>query len=57
MLLEHVSLLEEAALVRKAVDESIRGLIRTADIQVKDAKPYSTDEVGTWIVQRIKDEC
>ena len=57
MLLEHFSLLEEAALVRKAVDESIRGLIRTADIQVKDAKPYSTDEVGTWIVQRIKDEC
>lgn len=57
MLLEHFSLLEEAALVRKAVDESIKGLIRTADIQVKGAKPYSTDEVGTWIAQRIKGEC
>ncbi len=57
MLLEHFSLLEEAALVRKAVDDSIKGLIRTADIQVKGAKPYSTDEVGTWIAQRIKGEC
>ena len=57
MLLEHFSLLEEVALVRKAVDDSIKGLIRTADIQVKGAKPYSTDEVGTWIAQRIKGEC
>ena len=44
---------EEAEAIRRAVDESLRQNIRTADIQVPDVKPYSTTEVGEWICGQI----
>lgn len=54
MMLEYAfGLNEEAALIRKAVDASIENNVRTQDIQVKDEKPYSTSEVGEWLVQYI----
>jgi 3-isopropylmalate dehydrogenase len=45
---------DEAALIRKAVDESISQEIRTNDIQVEGGKSYSTSEVGEWIANYVK---
>jgi 3-isopropylmalate dehydrogenase len=54
MLLEYFSLADEANTVRKAVDDSIHLGIRTADIQLKGSKACTTDEVGAWIADRIR---
>lgn len=45
---------EEAALIRAAVDASIDQNVRTQDIQVEGEKPYSTSEIGEWLVQYIE---
>jgi len=53
MMLEHLGLQEEGALVRKAVDASLDALVRTPEIQVDGGKAYGTKEVGQWIVNWI----
>lgn len=55
MLLEHFGLQKEAEAVRKAVEASLENNIRTADIQVKGETAYTTNEVGEWISNRIKE--
>ncbi|NDV65392.1 3-isopropylmalate dehydrogenase [Bacteroides sp. 224] len=55
MMLEYAfNLKEEAALIRKAVDASMDQNVRTQDIQVEGEKPFSTSEVGEWLVAYIK---
>ena len=54
MLFEHFNLLEEGALVRKAVDASLDANVRTPEIQVEGGSAYGTREVGQWIVDWIK---
>ena len=44
----------EAELIRKAVDASMDANVRTQDIQVEGEKPYSTSELGEWLVDYIK---
>ena len=46
-------LMEEGKLIREAVDASMRANVRTADIQIADAEPYGTKEVGDWIADYI----
>lgn len=46
---------EEAALIRKAVDASMEQNIRTQDIQVEGEKPYSTSELGEWLVKYVNE--
>ena len=53
MLFEYFNLVEEGALVRKAVDASLDANIRTPEIQVADGSKYGTKEVGAWIVDWI----
>lgn len=53
MLFEYFNLVEEGALVRKAVDASLDANVRTPEIQVADGLKYGTKEVGTWIVDWI----
>ena len=53
MLLEYFNLVEEGALVRKAVDASLDANVRTPEIQVADGAKYGTKEVGAWIVDWI----
>lgn len=53
MLFEYFNLVEEGALVRKAVDASLDANVRTPEIQVADGSKYGTKEVGTWIVDWI----
>lgn len=53
MLLEYFNLVEEGALVRKAVDASLDANVRTPEIQVADGSKYGTKEVGAWIVDWI----
>lgn len=45
---------DEGTLIRNAVDESMNNNIRTQDIQVENEVPYSTSEVGKWLVDYIK---
>lgn len=54
MLFEHFNLVEEGALVRKAVDASLDANVRTPEIQVDGGPAYGTREVGQWIVDWIK---
>lgn len=54
MLLEHFNLMEEGALVRKAVDASLEQNVRTPEIQVEGGVKYGTKEVGEWIVKYIQ---
>ncbi len=54
MLLEHFSLTEESAQVRRAVDASLAENVRTPEIQVEGGRHYGTAEVGQWIVDYIK---
>ncbi|MBO4820793.1 MAG: 3-isopropylmalate dehydrogenase [Prevotella sp.] len=56
MMLEHFSLNDEAALVRKAVDASLDANVRTPEIQVEGGAAYGTREVGQWIVDWIKNQ-
>lgn len=53
MLFEYFNLVEEGALVRKAVDVSLDANVRTPEIQVADCSKYGTKEVGAWIVDWI----
>lgn len=53
MLFEYFNLIEEGALVRKAVDASLDANVRTPEIQVSDGAKYGTKEVGAWIVDWI----
>lgn len=53
MLFEYFNLVEEGALVRKAVDASLDANVRTPEIQVADGSKYGTKEVGDWIVDWI----
>ena len=53
MLFEYFNLVEEGALVRKAVDSSLDANVRTPEIQVADGSKYGTKEVGAWIVDWI----
>lgn len=53
MLFEYFDLVEEGALVRKAVDASLDANVRTPEIQVADGSKYGTKEVGAWIVDWI----
>lgn len=53
MLFEYFNLVEEGALVRKAVDASLDANVRTPEIQVTDGAKYGTKEVGAWIVDWI----
>lgn len=53
MLFEYFNLVEEGALVRKAVDVSLDANVRTPEIQVADGTKYGTKEVGAWIVDWI----
>lgn len=43
----------EANLIKAAVDASMDANVRTQDIQVEGEKPYSTYEVGEWLVNYI----
>ncbi len=54
MLFEHFNLTEEGTLIRNAVNSSLDQHIRTPEIQVEGGKHYGTTEVGTWIVNYIK---
>lgn len=53
MLFEYFNLVEEGALVRKAVDASLDANVRTPEIQVADGSKYGTKKVGAWIVDWI----
>lgn len=53
MLFEYFNLVEDGALVRKAVDASLDANVRTPEIQVADGAKYGTKEVGAWIVDWI----
>lgn len=53
MLFEYFNLVEEGALVRKAVDASLDANVRTPEIQVADGSKYGTKEIGAWIVDWI----
>ena len=54
ILLEHFNLVEEGALIRKAVSASLSENVRTPEIQVDNGPKYGTDDVGQWIVEYIK---
>lgn len=54
MLFEYFGLLEEGALIRKAVDASLDANVRTPEIQVTGGATYGTREVGAWIVDYIR---
>lgn len=54
MMFDYAFLLhQEAVLIREAVNASIDAMVRTEDIQEKGNSPYSTSEVGAWIVNYI----
>lgn len=53
MLLEHLELHAEAALVREAVDEALNNGILTPELNLN--APYSTEEVGNYIAFWIAD--
>ncbi|MDE6370013.1 MAG: 3-isopropylmalate dehydrogenase, partial [Duncaniella sp.] len=54
MLFEYFDLLEEGALIRKAVNASLDANVRTPEIQVPGGATYGTREVGAWIVEYIR---
>ena len=53
MLLEHLELDEEAALVREAVDEALNNGVLTQELNT--TAPYTTEEVGNYIAFWIAD--
>lgn len=53
MLLEYFGLMDEGALVRKAVNTSLDSKVRTPEIQVLGEPVYGTKEVGAWIANYI----
>lgn len=54
MLFEHFNLIEEGALIRRAVNASLDANVRTPEIQVAGGPTYGTREVGGWIVDYIR---
>ncbi|MBR7026806.1 MAG: 3-isopropylmalate dehydrogenase [Bacteroidales bacterium] len=54
MLFEYFNLMEEGALIRKAVKASLDANVRTPEIQVEGGAKYGTKEVGAWIVDYIR---
>ncbi len=54
MLLEHFGLNAEGRLIRDAVNASLDANVRTPEIQVEGGVKYGTKEVGSWIVDYIK---
>lgn len=56
MLFEHFGLEAEGALIREAVNASLDQNIRTPEIQVEGGDHYGTREVGTWIVDYIRNK-
>ena len=54
MLLEHFGLDKEGRLIREAVNASLDANVRTPEIQVDGGLHYGTKEVGSWIVDYIK---
>lgn len=54
MLFEYFDLKEEGKLIRRAVNASLDGNVRTPEIQVEGAPKYGTKEVGQWIVDYIE---
>ncbi|MCF0185500.1 MAG: 3-isopropylmalate dehydrogenase, partial [Bacteroidaceae bacterium] len=54
MLFEYFGLKEEGALIRRAVDESLKQHVRTPEIQVEGGAEYGTREVGAWIADYIR---
>jgi 3-isopropylmalate dehydrogenase len=54
MLFEYFNLMEEGALIRKAVKDSLDANVRTPEIQVEGGAKYGTKEVGAWIVDYIQ---
>ena len=54
MLFEHLGLMEEGRLVRRAVDASLDAEVRTPDIQAPGAPRYGTRQVGAWIADYIR---
>ena len=53
MLFEYFNLMEEGALIRRAVDASLEANVRTPEIQVAGGEKYGTKEVGQWITDFI----
>ncbi len=57
MMMEYAfGLMDEGRLIREAVDASMKANVRTADIQVPEAEPYGTKEVGDWIANYINNK-
>ncbi|MGM9675486.1 MAG: 3-isopropylmalate dehydrogenase [Bacteroidaceae bacterium] len=56
MLFEHFGLEAEGALIREAVNASLDQNIRTPEIQVEGGAHYGTREVGSWIVDYIRNK-
>ena len=56
MLFEYFDLKEEGALIREAVDASLDANVRTPEIQVEGGAKYGTKEVGSWIVNYIREK-
>ena len=54
MLFEYFNLAEEGKLIRRAVAASLDANVRTPEIQVPGGAKYGTKEVGSWIVDYIK---
>ena len=46
--------MDEGAAIRKAVDASLENNVRTPEIQVEGGAHYGTREVGSWIVDYIR---
>lgn len=55
MLIEHFGLTDEGALLRNAVEGSLKEKVRTPDIQVYGGANYGTTQVGDWIANYIVD--
>lgn len=53
MLVEHFGLTKEGKEIRSAVNASLENNVCTPDIQKEGLKPYSTEEVGSWIANYI----
>lgn len=56
MLFEHFGLEAEGTLIREAVNASLDQNVRTPEIQVEGGAHYGTREVGSWIVDYIRNK-
>ena len=54
MLFEYFNLMEEGALIRKAVNASLDANVRTHEIRVEGGGTYGTDAVGARIADYIR---